>query len=252
MSAAVASDAQAWREPRGGGRWTASLGLALLLEAALLGVMAWLLSRPAPPPPPVPIEITLTQPRPLPKPVLAKPTPPKPPPPKPLPKPLPKPKPVVHPQPRPHPLPRPKPIAPPVQPRLQPPPPAPRAALKPAMPVVPPAPAPKPKPLPVHAPDLATVRLNFEGALREAVQAAVRYPEAARLMHVGGRVLVSFRMLDGKVSDIAVVQSSGIGALDRAARAAVADAPYPPTPTPLAGQAMHFRIWVRFHLDDNS
>ncbi len=244
----VAHDAPAWREPRGGGRWTASLGLALLLEAALLAVMAWLASHPAPPPPPIPVEITLTQPRPLPKPVLAKPTPPKPPPPKPQPKPkpLPKPKPVVHPHPRP------KPIAPPVQPHLQPPPPAPRAALKPAMPVVPPAPAPKPRPLPVHAPDLAAVRLNFEGALREAVQAAVRYPESARLMHVGGRVLVSFRMLDGKVSDIAVVQSSGIGSLDRAARAAVADAPYPPTPAALSGQAMRFRIWVRFHLDDNS
>ncbi len=244
----VAHDAPAWREPRGGGRWTASLGLALLLEAALLAVMAWLASHPAPPPPPIPVEITLTQPRPLPKPVLAKPTPPKPQPPKPQPKPkpLPKPKPVVHPHPRP------KPIAPPVQPHLQPPPPAPRAALKPAMPVVPPAPAPKPRPLPVHAPDLAAVRLNFEGALREAVQAAVRYPESARLMHVGGRVLVSFRMLDGKVSDIAVVQSSGIGSLDRAARAAVADAPYPPTPAALSGQAMRFRIWVRFHLDDNS
>lgn len=228
---------ESWNEPGGRGRWPAALALALLIEAALLGVLAWLGSHRAPPPPP-PVEITLSQPRPVPRPVT-----PKPPPPKPHPKPQPKPRPhPVHP----HPKPLPRPLPPPPQPRALISPPSPQPAAKPAMPVVPPAPAPVP---PMPHPDLAATRLSFEAALREAVQAAVRFPEAARLMHAGGRVLVGFDFLDGKVSQVRVVQSSGVDMLDAAAMAAVREAPYPPTPAALASQPMRFRIWVRFHLE---
>ena len=230
---------EAWSEPGGRGRWPASLALALLIEATLLGALAWLGTHQAPPPPP-PVEITLSQPKPVPKP-LPKPVTPKPIP-KPLPKPLPKPRPHLT-----HPKPLPRPLPPPPQPRALIPPPAPQAAATPAMPVAPP---PKPAPAPVQHPDLAATRLSFEGALREAIQAAVRFPEAARLMHVSGRVLVSFEFLDGQVSQVRVAHSSGVDMLDSAAMAAVREAPYPPTPAALASQPMRFRIWVRFHLED--
>ena len=226
---------ETWTEPGSRGRWPAALALALLIEATLLGTLAWLGTHQAPPPPP-PVEITLSQPKPaVPKPPPLKPPPPKPQPPKP------------QPRPRPHPAhPHPKPLPPPPQPRALIPPPSPQPAAKPAMPVAPPPP---PPPAPVAHPDLAATRLSFEGALREAIQAAVRFPEAARLMHVGGRVLVSFDFLDGKVSQVRVAQSSGVDMLDTAALAAVREAPYPPTPAALASQSMRFRIWVRFHLE---
>ncbi len=234
----MAPPSESWEEPGGRGRWPAALALALLIEATLLAALAWLGTHQAAPPPP-PVEITLSQPKPLPKPVT-----PKPPPPKPQPKPRPKPQP----KPRPHPVhPHPKPLPPPPQARALIPPPSPQPTARPAMPVTPPPP---PPPAPVRHPDLAAARLSFEGALREAIQAAVRFPEAARLMHVGGRVLVSFEFLDGKVSQVRVAQSSSVPMLDAAALAAVREAPYPPTPAALASQPMRFRIWVRFHLED--
>ena len=235
----MASAGEAWEEPGPRGRWPLALALALLIEATLLAALAWLGTHQAPPPPP-PVEITLSQPKPLPKPVTPKPQPPKP-----HPKPQPKPRPhPVHPLPKP----RPRPLPAPPPPRALIPPPSPQPAARPAMPVTPPPPAP---PVPPQHPDLTATRLSFEGALREAIQAAVRFPEAARLMHVGGRVLVSFEFLDGKVSQVRVAQSSSVPMLDAAALASVRDAPYPPTPAALASRSMRFRIWVRFHLENH-
>ena len=74
MTATATQRPAPWQEPGQGGRWAASTGLALLLEAAVLAALAWFLSQPAPPPPPQPVEITLTRPQPLPK--VVAPTPP--------------------------------------------------------------------------------------------------------------------------------------------------------------------------------
>jgi protein TonB len=242
VSVAATSARGGWHEPDSGRRWLVSTALALGIEALALGALAWFLSRPpAPPPPPAPVEITLAQPKPLPKVV----------PPKPQPKPQPKPKPVPRhiPKPRPHPVVHPKPLPPPPLPRIQPPP-APVAAARPAMPVTPPPPAPPPQPK-APKPDSAAVKASFESLLREAIQDAVQYPEAARLMHLEGRVLVSFHYLDGQVSQLRVVTSSGMPPLDQAALRAVRAAPYPETPAALAGHPMDFTIWVRFKLSDN-
>lgn len=237
MSVAATGVGGSWKEPDSGRRWVVSTALALGIEALALGALAWFLSRPpAPPPPPAPVEITLAQPKPVPKVV--------------PPKPQPKPKPVPRhiPRPRPHPVVHPKPLPPPPLPRIQPPP-APVAAARPAMPVTPP-PAPPPQPK-APKPDSAAVKATFESLLREAIQDAVQYPEAARLMHLEGRVLVSFHFLDGQVSQVRVVTSSTMPPLDRAALRAVRAAPYPATPAVLAGHLMDFTIWVRFKLSDN-
>lgn len=245
MSVAATSARGTFHEPGSGRRWVVSTALALGIEALALGALAWFVSRsPPPPPPPAPVEITLAQPKPVPKPV-PKVVPPKPQPkPKPVPRhiPRPRPHPVVHPKPLP-------PLPPPPLPRIQPPP-APVAAARPAMPVTPPPPAPPPQPKPPK-PDSAAVKATFESLVREAIQDAVHYPEAARLMHLEGRVLVSFHYLDGQVSQVRVVTSSTMPPLDQAALRAVRAAPYPATPAALAGRPMDFTIWVRFKLSDN-
>ena len=59
--------------------------------------------------------------------------------------------------------------------------------------------------------------------MRAAIQAALHYPESARMAGMSGRTRVAFRYRDGVVSNVSVVVSSGMGLLDRAAVAAVRD-----------------------------
>ena len=61
------------------------------------------------------------------------------------------------------------------------------------------------------------LRLNPGDDLRAAIEAALRYPESARMDGIAGRTLVGFVYRDGAVSDIHVVTSSGMGQLDHAA-----------------------------------
>ena len=227
------------REPAEAGRWPAAVLVALLLESALLGaILAWA-RHTAALPQRAPLQIVL-QAAPAPKPA------PKPPapalqPPKPLPRPTPQPHRVVHRAP----APRPQPVTPPaVQP-----PPAPLPDTRPAMPVAAPMPPAPPAPAPPPVPDLASVKTTFEAQLRDAIQAAVRYPRAARLMRLSGRTFVAFSFSDGHVGALRVVTSSGAPLLDAAAIAAVREAAYPPAPGGLRGRTMTFQIWVHFWLN---
>ncbi|MGC8702415.1 MAG: energy transducer TonB [Thiomonas sp.] len=250
MSAVLQHAPAPWRDDEDGKRWPVAALAALLLEAALIGAVVWWSNHPAPPPPPPPIQIVLEAPKPAPKTVA--PPAPKPPEPKPVPKPVvkPLPKPIVHkvqpkpvqpPQPQPAPQPTPKVEAPP----------APAPDTKPAMPVAAPAPlAPPPPPAPA-APDVASIKATFEAELRSAIQAAVRYPQAAKMMQLTGKTLVGFDFQDGTVSHLRVLTSSGADLLDHAALDAVRNAPYPATPRELQGKSMAFTIWVRFHLSDS-
>ena len=221
--ATLASDAPARQERN---RIYPAAGIALVLEAALLGGMWFWFARPHPPaPPPVTISLApVQQAKPAPKPV-EKPKP------KEIPKPVhrvvqhvvehtPPPKPV-----EPKPLPTPVPTADPV-PVPKPPPPAPQ----------PPAPA---------RPDA-----SFEARMREAIQTALRYPEAARMSNLDGRARVSFTYRDGVVSNVQLVTSSGSSMLDAAAKAAVRDAAMPPPPQGFAGRTLNEAVWVYFNLDD--
>jgi protein TonB len=115
-----------------------------------------------------------------------------------------------------------------------------------------PPPAARPPPPPPAAPAAAAPTASFEGALRAAIQAALRYPESARMASMSGRTRVAFQYRDGAVSDVSVVVSSGIGLLDRAALAAVRDAAYPGPEPAFAGKTLSEQLWVTFNLDDAS
>ena len=247
MSAVLQHAPRRWREPHDGQRWPLAAGAALLLEATIIGALLWLADHNSAPPPPAPMQIVLESPKPAPK-TLAPPLP-TPAQPKPLPRLTPKPKVRVHKEIR---RARPKPtVPPPPAPAPAPPkvetPPAPAADTKPAMAVpVPPAPSMPPAP---PAPAIATVKATFEAELRSAIQAAVRYPDAAKLMKLTGKAQVAFDYRDAQVTRLRIIASSGSDLLDRAALQAVRNALLPPTPKELQGQSMAFDIWVRFHLN---
>jgi protein TonB len=210
--------------------------IALVAEVLLLGGAFVVLTHKAP----VPVELppttlTLAAP-PAPKPVV--PTPPKPQTPPPV-------RPVV---PLHHVLshtPPPKPaVVPPRQPDLTP------APVAPSAPPTEPAPVPRPAPAPPPPPVApATTSPSFEGALRAAIQAALHYPESARMASISGRTRVAFQYRDGVVSDVRVVVSSGMGLLDRAAVAAVRDAAYPKPEPAFVGKTLSEQLWVTFNLD---
>ncbi|MDE1951557.1 MAG: TonB family protein [Betaproteobacteria bacterium] len=246
MSAVLQQGPQPWREPHDAQRWPLAAGAALLLEVVIVGALLGLADHDVTSPPPAPMQIVLDAPKPAPQ-TLAPPVP-KPPEPKPVPKAMPKPRPVVHkalPRPRPQPEVQPAPPSPKVQA-----PPAPAPDTQPAMPVAAPTPPAPPQPPVPPAPEIASIQASFEAALRSAIQAAVRYPQAARLMRLSGKTLVGFDFRDGVVSHLRVVTSSGAGPLDHAALDAVRNAPYPVTPRVLQGKTMAFTIGVRFRLND--
>lgn len=235
----------------------ASAALALAIEALLLvGVGAWLLHpHVAPTRRPEPMTITLAPMAPAPKPA-----------PKPAPAPAPAipkpaPQPVAQPQPR-HaapvhaarvartapPKPRPQPVA---QPLPAPAPEAAPSAPAPAQTAARTESAPVAHPAPSPTPVAARPDASFAAALRVAIQAALRYPESARMQGTTGRTLVAFVYRDSAVSDIRVVTSSGMGLLDHAAVAAVRDAECPPPPHGMEGKSLPEQLWVDFRLDGN-
>ena len=93
---------------------------------------------------------------------------------------------------------------------------------------------------------------NFEGALRAAIQAALHYPESAKMAGMSGRARVAFDYRDGTVSNARVVITSGMGLLDRAALAAVENAALPKPAPEWAGKTLSEQIWVTFDLEDRS
>jgi protein TonB len=103
--------------------------------------------------------------------------------------------------------------------------------------------------MPAAAP--AVSNPSFENAMRAAIQAALHYPESARMAGMAGRARVGFRYRDGGVSDVTLITSSGSGILDRAALAAVRDAVYPKPEPARMGKTLDEQLWVTFNLNDN-
>ncbi len=166
--------------------------------------------------------------------MLTFPAPPEPPKPEPKPKEAPRPKPVhheVHRQ-----VAEQKPMV--QQPKIEDPAPTPAPS-----PVVTPPPAPV-RPSPPSPPDVSS---TFRDEVNGAVQAAMRYPYAAKMAHIQGKTQVSFTYLDRQASNPKVVTSSGYDMLDHAAIEAVESASYPPPPPDLAGKSLKIVIWVRFY-----
>lgn len=196
------------------------MGVALVVEAVLVAAIGYWISH-APPPVPVPhkapMKVALVT---LPKP------------PKKVP---PKPKPAPPPKPQPH-----RPVIRHVVHRLPPPPPQPAPIVQQQAVVVPPPP---PPPEVSASPDEIAL---FEDRVREAIQSAVVYPAAARMLGRQGRVRVAFDYRDGAVSNVHIVQGTGFGPLDSAAIAAVRNAQYPQPTTKLRHKRLHMVVWVRF------
>ncbi len=105
---------------------------------------------------------------------------------------------------------------------------------------------------PVHqapAPNLSPHALDaWEARVHQAVQNALIYPNAARLMHREGRTRVRFEYGHNAVSSAAVAESSGSSSLDQAALGAVTRAVLPLPPPEIAGQTRSLILWVNFSL----
>jgi len=97
----------------------------------------------------------------------------------------------------------------------------------------------------------AAQQASFDGAMRASVQAALQYPDSARMAGMSGKTRIAFDYRNGIVSNIALVTSSGMAVLDRAALAAVRAAHYPTPEAAQRDKTLHERIWVTFTLDNN-
>jgi len=132
---------------------------------------------------------------------------------------------------------------------------------EPIAPTVAPLPEPVSAPTPTSAPTAFTAprpepqvvastassvdpALAYNAKLAAAVQAAFTVPAPAAALSFKGRTRVEFGLRDGIVSAIRVVQSSGLGAADRAAIKAVQTATFPPPPSSLQGKDGSYQIWV--------
>lgn len=81
--------------------------------------------------------------------------------------------------------------------------------------------------------------------IREAVQAAVRCPAAARMMGLSGKAGVAFDYRDGGImGGVQLSRSAGAPMLDAAALAAVRDAHYPNAPPEVATHVLRLLVWV--------
>lgn len=224
-------------EKTSGRRFMLAMLAGLVVELVVLGAVVTFSHR-QPPPSDHPTVVKLS---------IIAPAPPAPPAPKPPPVPVP-PKPVAPPPPMP--------VAPPVP--LPPPPPRPAVHhvvkhVPPPprpVPVSPPvqqaAPAPTPPPPPAPAAPSAGELDIFRAAMRDAVRRAAVTPSAAQMAHEAGVARVSFTFLDGAVSNISIIASSGFTLLDAAAEQAVRDAHYPAAPADMRGQAETVQVDVIF------
>ncbi len=129
--------------------------------------------------------------------------------------------------------------------------------------VLPPSPVPSPvvaapsvreaptPPPPGPPPVDPTAREDYLSQVKGAIQAAVHFPEAARMLGEEGRVLVRFHLLHGHVSQIEILKKGAMGAFDEAALAAVRNARIPPPPATLAGKDFQLTVWVEFQLENS-
>lgn len=95
-----------------------------------------------------------------------------------------------------------------------------------------------------RAPADGAAEAAFAARMRQAVQDALRYPAAARMMGVTGRTRLELDYRAGSLTGVSLVQSAGRQLLDDAA--AARSAHYPAPPPDFADRKMRFLIWVSF------
>lgn len=103
-----------------------------------------------------------------------------------------------------------------------------------------------PAPQPAPAPGKPDPNIAYAGKVRTAVQAAVVYPPAAASLRFSGRVRVEFHLRDGVPGQARVLIGSGIGMIDRAALQSVQNAAYPQPDAELRGHDLVYQVWVNF------
>ena len=91
---------------------------------------------------------------------------------------------------------------------------------------------------------------SYEGRLKSAIQAALRYPPAAAMMGRDGRARVAFSISDARAADIRLVRGTGSSQLDEAALAAVRQAAYPRPPAEIGARSLAMLVWVEFSRPD--
>lgn len=249
----------ACQSPRDRWLFARSLTAAMLLQIAALGAIEWSLQLAAPPPAPPVVVSIIAEPEPAPAPqpqadaapppapatspaepappVAAAPAAPVAPPPVAAPaamaaRPVPAP---------PRPL-RPPPVHKPLNLATPPAPPGPADPNVASQAPVAPAPVPAvSNPTEIHSADIMAV---FGSRIRAAVQAALRYPRAARMMNLTGRARIQFEYRSGTVHGIHLTQSAGNALLDDAALSAVREASYPQAPPEIGDRPLLLRVWV--------
>jgi len=179
---------------------------------------------PAPPPPPTPV------------PVPAEVAPP------PVAQPVPAPRPVAV-KPEARPIARPAHRPPAALPRSPPAPVAPSAPAAATAPTTPSAPA-------IAAPGSADAVAGWRSALAAWLQSHKTYPALARRTGDQGRVVVHFTVdREGRVTVVALVQSSGSAVLDEAAEALLRSARLPPFPAGMAQPQISITLPIRYALE---
>jgi len=200
-----------------------AFGMALLLEILPLAALFYGSQRPDPVTPAMPpVELTLVAPE-MPKPA-APPTG------KPVPQPTPPPKSTLRPPPAPRPESR------------ELPPPSPIATQQPTTPEA----VATPPPSPVVADP--RVQGDYLAQVKVAIQAAVRFPENARMLGEEGKVQLRFLLHDGQIGDVEILRHGAMEVFDRAAIAALQNASLPGTPQDLTGKNFTLTVWVEFRL----
>ncbi len=125
-------------------------------------------------------------------------------------------------------------------------------ALPPPAPLPPsPIAAALPRPQPPAPPQPAVspgVKASYLGAVRSAIQAAMQFPDDARMLRRDGKVRVRFTLLDGLVTDVKLVTGGRMRSFDSNALSAVRDASIPSPPGALAHRIFHLVLWVKFDL----
>jgi protein TonB len=95
------------------------------------------------------------------------------------------------------------------------------------------------------------VKADYLAQVKGAIQAAVHFPETARMLGQGGRVQVAFTLQNGQIISLRILQKGSMEAFDSAALAAVRSAHLPPVPAALRGKVYQLELWVEFVLHDN-
>ncbi|MHB8201771.1 MAG: energy transducer TonB [Acidithiobacillus sp.] len=239
MSADLRPLGELVKAPGSNGGYKALL-LAAVIEAVFVALLIWKSTEQTPPPAAViaPVTISLVPPSP----------------PKPLP-PLPKPKVQPQPKPEPRPVPRPKrqpqpashPVAEPPEKLPLPQTPMPSSVQAPATKA-----AVTPPPPPSAVPASPAVREDYLAQVKGAIQAAVQFPESAKMLGENGRVLLRFTLHDGQIRAVKIMQKGSMSAFDTAAVAALHDARLPVVPAGLKDKNFDLNVWVEFRLSGQS